>query len=345
MKLAENFGKIWGRFGLRGKKPRNNSFSSLPCSPSDHPGVFFRQVPNSQDSVSGYKILWEIARDIAAVVGKQLFSYEIRRYTPLGDDLDPERLAFLDIILHQRDMLPPLPAGEEAKWQELSFWRWVAVEGYDGMAPQEFPIYQKQWMLGCFTRTGWEINDLEECDLVEIGCGPLGMIEYLPGKRKVGYDPLNEEYERLFYRVRSGGVKYVSELEPLCQTDRQAFDFAICFNVLDHTTQPRQLFDICMDLLKPGGRFLFQVNTVKEGETFPQEHARMHPSPLKVEEICNWLDDYSSDYRKVYCDEFSEIKEYFFMAWGHKDRAPLRRDAEDTHTPLPAHSCRDELHI
>jgi hypothetical protein len=75
-----------------------------------------------------------------------------------------------------------------------------------------------------------------------------------------------------------------------------------------------------MALLKPGGRFLFQLNTVKDGETRSEVHASMHPSPFTREAICDWIGRYSRGFRQHYVDEPTAENEYFFMAWGRKNR-------------------------
>ena len=159
-----------------------------------------------------------------------------------------------------------LSGDDEAQIFELDFWRGVALYGYQTGGPPGFPRLPTE--IGCCRRSPRRAGALEElrgCDLVEIGCGPLGMIEFLPGRRKVACDPLNDHYARLFRRARSGTVRYCSRLEDLLPAEAGAFDLAICFNVLDHTRGSRQLFDSFMELVKPGGRFLLHslVNGAK----------------------------------------------------------------------------------
>jgi len=237
----------------------------------------------------------------------------------LGDDLDPETLALMNRP-GENDSESADPCGDdELQISELAFWRYVAFHGYQQVAPRDFPAFQREWMLSSFAKTGWDLEELRGCDLVEIGCGPLGMIEFLPGRRKVACDPLNDHYARLFRRARSGTVRYCSRIEELLPAEAGAFDLAICFNVLDHTRESRKLFDSFMELVKPGGRFLLQVNTVRGLADRSAEHARMHPSPLTVETVRSWLAEYSSNRQDVLSAEPSQLHEYFFMSFGHKD--------------------------
>ena len=237
----------------------------------------------------------------------------------LGDDLDPDTLALMKCARELGPESAGLSGDAEAQIFELEFWRGVAFYGYQQVPPKDFAAFQRDWMLSCFAKTGWRLKKLRRCDLAEIGCGPLGMIEFLPGRRKVACDPLNEHYARLFRHARSGTVRYCSRLEELLPAEAGAFDLAICFNVLDHTREPRQLFDSFMALVKPGGRFLLQVNTVKEGAERPAEHARMHPSPLAVETVRSWLAEYSSRCEDVLSAEPTAVGEYFFMSFGYRD--------------------------
>ncbi|MGA2796163.1 MAG: class I SAM-dependent methyltransferase [Thermoguttaceae bacterium] len=288
------------------------SYSIMPS-----PECSFHLDILKQNSVSSHTLLLSLAKEIACGASKQLLPFKRPNHNYLGDDLDTDKLARINKVLQG------VPSGrstyDDAQLRELAFWRWVAFEGYAGNDPRAFPWLQCIHMLEHFFKTGWTLDELRDASIVEIGCGPLGMIEYLPGKRKVGYDPLNMEYEKLFNRARTGGVEYIADLEHLCQTGKNSFDMAICFNVLDHTTQPRQLLHNFMSLLRDEGQFLFQVNTVKEGETRPEDHARMHPSPMSIKKISNWLDEYSRDYQTLYSDKPTELNEYSFMAWGRKN--------------------------
>jgi SAM-dependent methyltransferase len=238
----------------------------------------------------------------------------------LGDDLDPKTLALMKLVGERGAEAAGLRGDDEAQIFELAFWRGVAFHGYQQVAPRDFPAFQRDWMLSCFVRTGWSVEDFRDSDLAEIGCGPLGMIEFLPGRRKVAFDPLNDHYARLFRRARSGAVRYHSRLDDLLPAETGAFDLAICFNVLDHTRSARKLFDSFMALVKPGGRFLLEVNTVRPGAERSAEHARMHPSPLAVETVRSWVAEYSGRCQDYLCPDPTGLNEYFFMSFGYKDR-------------------------
>lgn len=238
----------------------------------------------------------------------------------LGDDLDPQMLDQIHRVLHRPETMSDMSAYAKAQIQELAFWRYVAFEGYAGRDPRFFPFFQKMLMLNMFARTGWSITELAELSVVEIGCGPLGMIEILPAARRVAFDPLNRHYSVLFSKERSQSIEYTEDFDELVRNGRQSFDLGICFNVIDHTTNPRELFETYMSLIRRGGRFVFQVNTVREGLPRPPEHEAMHPSPFTLEKIRLWLGEYASSYSSRLVDRPSANNEFFFMAWGYKNR-------------------------
>lgn len=263
----------------------------------------------------------QAARNIAEKASQELLRLKEPNKNYLGEDIDPETLSLIDRLEHRPASVSCLSPFQVAQLKELAFWRWVAYEGYMGNDPRSFPWFQRLFMTGIFLQTGWNMDELHNANVVEIGCGPLGMIEYLPGKRKVAYDPLNEHYSKLFRNARNPDIEYTVDFSGLLRAGCGTFDLGICFNVLDHTTEPRALFDSFMDLIKPGGRFLFEVNTVKEGEPQTETHRKMHPSPFTAEKIGAWLDEYGRGYQKTHADQPSPENEYFFMAWGYKNTA------------------------
>jgi SAM-dependent methyltransferase len=236
----------------------------------------------------------------------------------LGEDVDAETLDLMNLVAHHGEEVPGMTEHQRAQLYELSFWRHVAIHGYATTPAIDFPKMQGDMMISCFKRTGWNLARFWFASIVEIGSGPLGMIEYLPGRRKEAFDPLVPHYQKLFHKAQRGRVRYHSDLGQLLAQGKGQFDLGICFNVLDHTTDPRGLLAAYMSLIKQGGRFLFQVNTV--GGPRSELHGRMHPSPLSPDTVRAWIGDYSSDFREYFKEERTEENEHFFMLWGHKNR-------------------------
>jgi SAM-dependent methyltransferase len=262
-------------------------------------------------------LMFETVGRLVPETSAQLLPTKKPGHNYLGDDVEPAVLADIQGCMQGRRRFP---AWQEAQLRELAFWRWVAFEGYQNRDPRTFRLLQAQFMLRNFMKTGWSLRELAGRAVVEIGCGPLGMIDFLPAIAGVAFDPLNRHYSRLFGKVRSPSVRYVDDLPALVARQSGGFDLGICFNVLDHTEEPRPIWDAFMRLVAPGGRFLVQVNTVRDGFPRTDEHRAMHPSPFSEQKISAWIREVCSEPTIERTDQPSGDNEFWFMAWGRKDR-------------------------
>ncbi|MGA0597841.1 class I SAM-dependent methyltransferase [Enterovirga sp. CN4-39] len=235
---------------------------------------------------------------------------------PLGLDIDPGDLQAIEQLFSASP--PRLSRYREAQLRELAFWRWVAFEGYGNRDPRLFPFHQQHLMLSTFYRTGWSRSEFHQSRLIELGCGPLGMIEFLPGRERVAFDPLNPAYARLFAHCRNENIRYESDRQVLADLPG-GFDLAICHNVIDHTDDPAWWFDTLFNKLSPGGRFLIQVNLSRSDVPQDEEHRRMHPSPFSEARIRSWLRAKSSRHFVHLETEPSGEGEFYCLAWGSKD--------------------------
>ncbi len=236
---------------------------------------------------------------------------------PCGDDLDRSDLDLIEAVIAGRcDGLSPW---QEAQIHELGFWRWVAFHGYGGKSPQLFPLHQELLMVSTFYRTGWRMGEFRNAAVVELGCGPLGMIEYLPAARRVAFDPLNDRYSRLFANFRTSAIEYISDRDEFA-ADGTEFEFGICHNVVDHTDDPAAWFNILFAKIKTNGRFIFQVNLSKAETPQSAGHRRMHPSPITFDQVVGWLAAKSADFDYFREAEANGDGEFYFLSWGIKTR-------------------------
>ena len=264
--------------------------------------------------------LSELTPDVIKKVSDSLTQSRKQNFNHVGDDLDPELVKQIKDLSEGRQ-IESLSSWEEAQLRELGFWRWVAFSGYNNLDPRCFPLHQRRHMLGAYSRTKWSVDRFANGNIVEIGCGPLGMISHLSTRFAIGFDPLNKYYDILFRKARGDTIEYVSDLAPVLEHKKEFFDFAICYNVLDHTENPREIFDQYFSLIKPGGEFLLQVNIMDQTKPRSELHTRMHPSPMTVDQISNWLNEYSEHYTTHLSDKLSPDNEYYFMAWGSKSES------------------------
>lgn len=97
--------------------------------------------------------------------------------------------------------------------------------------------------------------------ILEIACGPLGGI--LPllirAKRRVGIDPLCDEYRACGLMSDAPGVEYISAHYEEWATDEK-FDAVFACDALDHGEMGFFLVPKLASMLNPGGRLYVHVN-------------------------------------------------------------------------------------
>ncbi|QNN58406.1 hypothetical protein H9K76_06065 [Diaphorobacter ruginosibacter] len=231
-----------------------------------------------------------------------------------GSDL-PRDVVEKIASLFEGSYVPENPK-EDAQLRELAFWRWVAYEGYEGKNPEQFVAFQRDLMRGCFDSTGWDVEMFSKSTVFELGCGPLGMIETIPAASRWAFDPNNEYYGSLFGKVREKSIVHLSDVSQM--NDVPLVDLGICFNVLDHTDDAAHWFRLFFSKIRPGGRFILQVNTVKEDFPRTEEHCKMHPSPLTREQVESLVAEVSASNSRLYKEEPSPDNEFYLMIWGKK---------------------------
>lgn len=142
--------------------------------------------------------------------------------------------------------------------EELDFWKNIRRNGIRGFTSEEWRaahIHFKQYLLMYINRS---IADLENRVVVEVGCGPAGIIPYLNNTTTIGVDPLINEYKKV-WDLSGDGVKYIcSEIEDF-ELNAQ-MDVVICWNVLDHVSDIEIATKKLFDMLKSNGELWFMVN-------------------------------------------------------------------------------------
>jgi len=94
--------------------------------------------------------------------------------------------------------------------------------------------------------------------VVDIGCGPVGIISVVEAREKVGIDPLMDEYKKIF--DMEPDVKYINAKgEEIPFPDNYA-DVVFCVNVLNHVQDPDKVLSEIARILKPEGKLYFDVH-------------------------------------------------------------------------------------
>ena len=96
------------------------------------------------------------------------------------------------------------------------------------------------------------------CVVVEIGCGPIGIVSIIEAKETIGLDPLMDEYIKML--GAEPGVNYINATgEEVPLPDNYA-DIVFYSNVLNHVKEPEKTLSEIARIMKPTGTLYFNVH-------------------------------------------------------------------------------------
>jgi SAM-dependent methyltransferase len=94
--------------------------------------------------------------------------------------------------------------------------------------------------------------------ILDIGCGPWGLINYLSAGERYGFDPLMDYFAKEFNLPKD--VKFISGAAEEPPFNDNFFDLIIISNVLDHTKQPFQILSGIRRMLKTDGLLVLTID-------------------------------------------------------------------------------------
>ena len=148
---------------------------------------------------------------------------------------------------------------KETEWTtsqkaEVDFWKYDA---------QRHTHFSKQyWEKELENYLGHvQFDDFAQKRVLEVGCGPKGMIHYITAGQKVGVDPLIEEYQKVGI-LEDGKVPHVTGIGEKLDFPEEDFDIIICFNVLDHSKEPLKVCREMYRVLKKSGKIIFHSHCI-----------------------------------------------------------------------------------
>lgn len=164
---------------------------------------------------------------------------------------------------------------------EVHFWKWlVKVEGekFFDRRKNDFKRHTDQYD--------------GKCDLkgkgIEFGTGCFSMLEYSEAKSVIGIDPLADEYNNILPNKNSKVTIIQGDGENVTFKD-DTFDWAVCWNVLDHTPSPEKMVSEMFRVIKPKGKIYFNVN-------FDDQLSPAHYGLWRKDTV----EKYFGNYKKVY---------------------------------------------
>jgi SAM-dependent methyltransferase len=150
---------------------------------------------------------------------------------------------------------PSLERWKRAQAAELEWWKnWRKLPFYRN---HSFPVF---WKDTVHALLGEEVDAFRGV-IVEVGCGPHGIVRYLfdNARIKIGIDPLICEFaDRPGPRAQT---TYAAAIGEKISVRDAASDLVFCINVLDHVMDPNQILQEIRRILKPGGKLVLEVHT------------------------------------------------------------------------------------
>jgi SAM-dependent methyltransferase len=98
--------------------------------------------------------------------------------------------------------------------------------------------------------------------VLEIGSGPIGIVNFLDWGERFAIDPLESFYRQQpsLVRLRNSGATYLSGSGEQLPIDNESCALVIIDNVIDHTFAPERILEEIWRVLEPSGRLYLSVN-------------------------------------------------------------------------------------
>jgi ubiquinone/menaquinone biosynthesis C-methylase UbiE len=151
---------------------------------------------------------------------------------------------------------------ETAQNYEREYWRRIA-ENIAADSKKQLTWYS--WKASEFKKKLEDVNlcfNKENCRILEIGSGPIGIVSYLQWGEKFAIDPLNDFYKANpnLVAVRNGEVHYVSGTGEQLPYSDGFFNVVIIDNVLDHVQSPGVVLEQIYRVLSLEGLLYIELN-------------------------------------------------------------------------------------
>jgi ubiquinone/menaquinone biosynthesis C-methylase UbiE len=203
-------------------------------------------------------------------------------------------------------------AGEKRYWQEKS----KNIENnsasafkYCESSAKTLKNLLKKLGLGDYTN--------EQKKILEIGCGPVGIISYYPGVQKFGIDPLNSFYEKNYnlVEIRKSDVVYSEGIAEELQFGNNNFDLIIIKNCIDHVKDIDKAMDEIYRVLSKDGLLYLTVNCRTKIGYFMHRAIskcridKSHPHTFTINKTRNIIEAHSL--KIIYMDTYSNYRNAF----------------------------------
>ncbi len=122
----------------------------------------------------------------------------------------------------------------------------------------------------------------EHASVLEIGCGPICLIQLLPQQNKTYLDPMADDFRRMFPGKLPEEGEYLTAAAERIPKPDASYDLIVCLNMISHTLNPELVMNEIERLLKPGGKLILAIRIHSQIE------ARLHYLAIRMfPSLCN----------------------------------------------------------
>ena len=165
------------------------------------------------------------------------------------------------MLLHTGTSEIPRSRWSEAQAYEQAFWQRL---GQDVQAGTREHLDWYEWRAGQLRERLAAIPDSHPAAgrILEIGSGPVGIVNFLDGGERYAIDPLEHFYrtQPTLVALRRPGVSYIDGTGERLPFEDVSCSLVIIDNVIDHTYAPRTILDEIRRVLEPRGHLYLAVN-------------------------------------------------------------------------------------
>lgn len=108
-------------------------------------------------------------------------------------------------------------------------------------------------------RLGLSLDSFGGREVLDVGCGPTGLVYFLDATRRVGLDALADQYEQWNGHWGDPIELVHSDAEEM-PFGTASFDAVFCVNCLDHTRNPTQVLRELARVARPGAVLVLHVD-------------------------------------------------------------------------------------
>jgi SAM-dependent methyltransferase len=154
------------------------------------------------------------------------------------------------------------------RWQaaqkyEQGYWQSLAGRIADGSVAQlEWYDWRANELAKRLRRLGLGTFADGSARVIEVGCGPIGVVSYYPARERLAIDPLEEFYgaNPVLSALRNPAVDYRRGMGEDLPAETGQYDLAIMENCIDHVQDMDAVMQELKRVLKPNGILYLTVN-------------------------------------------------------------------------------------